>query len=91
MFDVEIPQAYAVVTEKGKLAGKLDGRPYTGGIWLGKGAHEFRREGGAGRMAIFLNDAYAKGFRPLFDAAEFIVKDVGTEPPGREGREPELQ
>jgi hypothetical protein len=89
-FDVVIPQSYAVVTETGRLAGELDRKPYTEPVWLAPGRHEFRRTGGSGRAAIFLADAHDKGFSPLFDADETIVKEQGTLPKGR-GNEPELQ
>jgi hypothetical protein len=59
-------------------------------VWLAPGRHEFRRTGGSGRAAIFLADAHDKGFSPLFDADETIVKEQGTLPKGR-GNEPELQ
>ena len=87
-FDVIIPQTYAVLTETGQLAGELDGKPYTGPVWLSPGSHEFRRTAGAGRVAIFLNDACIKGFRPLFDRSESIIREFGTPQPGRK---PELQ
>ncbi|MGA3170430.1 MAG: hypothetical protein ABSE62_05400, partial [Chthoniobacteraceae bacterium] len=86
-FEVAIPQTYAVVAEKGQLAGEMDGRPYTGAVWLKEGRHEFQRTAGEGRVAIFLNDAYAKGYSPLFDTAEEILKVFGTPEPGKKGAE----
>jgi hypothetical protein len=88
-FDVAIPQAYAVVAETGQAAGQLDGKPYTGPLWLSTGRHQFIRTAGSGRMAIILGDAYAKGFRPLYDTAENLTKDLATLPKGK--REMELQ
>src|SRR5271170_3451252 len=86
-FDVVIPQTYAVLTETGQLAGQLDGRPYTGAVWLKEGRHEFQRTAGGGRLAIFLNDAHVKGYSPLFDTAEQIFKVFGTPEPGKRGAE----
>ena len=87
-FDVVIPQSYAVVTESGRLAGELDGKPYTGPMWLSAGRHEFRRTAGGGRAAIFLGDASAKGFSPLFGVAEKLFREIGS-PERQTG--PELQ
>ena len=87
-FDVVIQQNYAVVTHSGQLAGELDGKPYTGPVWLAAGRHEFHRTEGRGRVAIFLNDAYVKGFAPQFDEAEKLQRDFGT-PAHKTG--PELQ
>ena len=77
-FDVAIPQTYAVVTESGSIAGTLDGKPYTGPLWLAAGRHEFARAGGGGRVAIFLNDAREKGFSPLFEVDDQLVKVLTT-------------
>ncbi len=82
-FDVVIPQTYVVLTETGQLAGELDGKPYTGPIWLAAGKHQFHRTSGGGRVAIFLNDAYAKGFTPLYNIAEEVAKTFGTAPEGK--------
>ena len=87
-FDVIIPQTYAVVTETGRLAGELDGKPYTAPVWLEAGKHEFHRTEGAGRTAIFLDDAYAKGYSPLWDATAQFSKEQQTL---EKGRKPELQ
>ncbi len=79
-FTVTIPQTYAVVSESGKVAGELDGRPYTAPIWLAAGSHEFHRTAGTGRVAIFWNGAYSKGFQPMFNAADKIARQEGTLP-----------
>jgi hypothetical protein len=83
LFDVIIPQAYAVVTKSGKAAGLLDGKPYTGPVWLAAGRHDFTRTGGGGPVAIFLGDACAKGYSPLWDEHETLVKNVGTATTGK--------
>jgi hypothetical protein len=88
-FDVTIPQTYAVVAESGEVAGELDGKPYAAPVWLAAGKHTFHRTAGAGRVAIFWNGAYAKGFLPMFDAADKIAKEEGTLPKGK--KEEELQ
>jgi hypothetical protein len=77
-FQVIIPQEYAVISETGRLEGELDGKPYRGPVWLAAGAHEFRRTSGGGRVAILLEDAYSKGFLPLYKTADEIAKDYGT-------------
>jgi len=77
-FEVVIPQTYAVITEAGKAAGELDGKPYTDPVWLTPGKHEFHRTGGSGRTAIFLGDAYKKGFSPMFDAADAHATKSGN-------------
>lgn len=77
-FNVAIPQTYAVVTESGKVAGDLDGKPYTTPVWLAAGSHQFHRAAGAGRVAIFWNGAYSKGYLPMFTAADKISKLEGT-------------
>jgi hypothetical protein len=82
-FDIVIPQTYAVVTESGQLAGELDGKPYTEAVWLSPGRHEFRRTSGSGRVAIMLNDAHSKGFSPLYDMEDLIVREIGTLPKGK--------
>jgi hypothetical protein len=86
-FTITIPQTYAVVTETGKVAGELDGSPYTGPIWLSAGKHEFHRTAGAGRLAVFWNGAYSKGFLPTFNAAEKIAKEEGTLQAGKKNVE----
>jgi hypothetical protein len=86
-FDVPIPQSFTIVTETGQLAGELDGRPYSGPVWLSQGRHEFQRTGGGGQVAIFLADAYTKGFRPLFDEEARLLKEVGTLSGKRNGPE----
>jgi hypothetical protein len=48
-------------------------------VWLARGRHEFRRTGGGGRTAIFLADASAKGFSPLFDESEKLATEFGTQ------------
>jgi hypothetical protein len=82
-FNVAIPQTYVVLTERGQVAGQLDGRPYTGPLWLAAGPHEFVRSAGSGRVAIFLADVYAKGYSPLYDVADQLVKSVGTPDPAK--------
>jgi len=82
-FDVVIPQTYVVLTEQGKAAGQLDGKPYTGPVSLAAGPHEFVRTAGGGRVAIFLADVYAKGYSPLYEVAEKLVKSVGTAETGK--------
>jgi hypothetical protein len=86
-FTITIPQTYAVVTETGEVAGELDGRPYTGPVWLAAGKHEFQRTGGGGRVAVFWNGAYSRGFRPLFNADDKIVKEEGTLQAGKKSAE----
>ncbi|HEX4085885.1 MAG TPA: hypothetical protein VHY22_13310 [Chthoniobacteraceae bacterium] len=90
-FDVVIPQQYAVTTESGTLAGELDGKPYTGPVWLAAGTHTFHRTSGNGRVAIFLADAAEKGFKPLYDLADELMKERGTFTPDKRNRAPELQ
>jgi len=90
-FNVVIPQTYAVVTEKGQLTGELDGKPYTAPVWLAAGNHQFHRTGGAGRAGIILKDPQGKGLPLLFDAMDLLVKNVGTLPPERQKKGPELQ
>lgn len=77
-FDVQVPQFYAVMTEAGTLTGQLDGKPYTGPVWLSAGSHEFLRTAGTGRVAIFQKDAYEKGFVPLFKPSDEVIHALGT-------------
>jgi hypothetical protein len=77
-FDVAIPQLYAVVTNAGQLEGELDGKGYAGAVWMAAGRHVFQRTAGTGRVAIFLSEAYNKGFLPLFDEDDKVIKEVGT-------------
>jgi hypothetical protein len=86
-FEIAIPQLYDVVGEQGGLAGLLDGKPYTGPVWLAAGKHEFRRTAGSGRVALLLDDAYQKGFRPQFDSDEDWVKQLVTLPAGKKNVE----
>jgi hypothetical protein len=86
-FDIVIPQMYAVVNETGKVAGELDGKPYTEPVWLGAGSHVFHRTEGGGRVDIFLKDAYSKGFSPLYDVDDKFVKELGTLPAGKKNVE----
>jgi hypothetical protein len=65
----------------------MDGKPYAGPVWLGAGKHVFQRTAGGGRVAIFLNDAYSKGFSPLFDLDDKLVKELGTLPAGKKNVE----
>jgi hypothetical protein len=82
-FNVVIPQTYAVLAKSGKTAGILDGKPYAGPVWLAAGRHEFVRTSGGGPVGIFLGDAYAKGFSPLWDEHETLLKEVGTAATGK--------
>jgi hypothetical protein len=87
-FEVVIPQTYAVVTENGRLAGMLDGKPYTQPVWLATGKHQFVRTSGGGRISIFLAEAYAKGYMPHYDIAAQVEKEFGTRPkPKKNGQE----
>jgi hypothetical protein len=90
-FEVAVPQQYAVVTESGQLAGSLDGKPYAGPAWLAAGPHQFSRTGGNGRVAIFLAQAFDKGFTPLYDLADELMKDRGTLRLNKRTGQPELQ
>jgi hypothetical protein len=90
-FDIAIPQAYAVMAETGPVSGELDGKPYTGPVWLAEGTHTFHRTGGAGRMGILFADAAAQGYPFLFDDYEKIYADVAVLPADRQKRGPELQ
>jgi hypothetical protein len=72
--DVSIPATYAIVSEAGGTQGTLDGGPYVGPVALAPGRHWFHRTSGSGRTAIFLADAVAAGYRPLFEEAETFLK-----------------
>jgi hypothetical protein len=82
-FNVTIPQTYVILTEKVAAAGVLDGKPYAGPVWLAAGRHVFARTGGSGRMAIFLADAYAKGFSPLYAESDVLAQSVGRAETGK--------
>ena len=71
-FDVIIPARYAIVSETGVTDGILDGKPYSTPVELDGGHHWFRRKSGGGWAAIFLADALAHGFHPLFDPSPRI-------------------
>jgi hypothetical protein len=86
-FYVTIPQTYAVTTESGTVEGELDGKPYTGPVWMGAGSHVFRRTGGSGRVGIILGDAHSKGYSPLYDAADHLEKDLGKLAKGKKKAE----
>lgn len=65
--DVAIPARYAIVSESGGTAGILDGHSYSAPVRLEPGRHWLRRTSGGGRAAIFLAEAFAHGFHPLFE------------------------
>jgi len=86
-FEITIPQTYAVVSETGNVEGTLDGKPYTGPTWLAAGKHEFDRTVGSGRVAVFWNGVYEKGFLPMFDSSEKLLKLEETQPKGKKKAE----
>jgi hypothetical protein len=88
-FAITIPQSYVVISEWGRAAGEMDGKPCAGAVWLAAGKHEFHRSGGSGRIAVFLADAYGKGFLPNFDDADRLASPAEGASAGR--NEPEAE
>jgi hypothetical protein len=67
-FDIAVPAWYAIVGERGGVAGLLDGRPYAGPRRLAAGRHEFRpapQATPAGRIAVLWARAARKGYSPF--------------------------
>ena len=73
-FAVAIPASYAVASEVGETAGKLDGVDYHNPVRLEAGLHHFERTMGSGRLAIIFDKAFAIRFRPLYDQSAQLIK-----------------
>ena len=66
MFDVMIPARYVVVGENGPVAGRLDGQPMTGAVFLKPGRYAFQPATPTGRLALFWAPALERGFSPFW-------------------------
>ncbi len=70
-FNIIIPTRYAIVAEKGKVTGLLDGKPYEGPRFLAAGRHIFKVTGGQGWqgwLALVWARALERGFKPIMRA-----------------------
>lgn len=63
--NVVIPARYAIVAEKGKVTGLLDGKPYNGPRFLAAGHHLFKARGGQGWLVLVWARALERGFKPI--------------------------
>lgn len=64
-FEIRVPQRYAVVPERGRATGLLDGVAYRGPRELTVGRHTYRPWSPEGRTAIIWADAVARGASPF--------------------------
>jgi hypothetical protein len=70
-FDVLVPNRYALVGERGAVAGWLDGVPYDGPRFLAAGPHRFRvRDAEPERVAFVWAQALERGFSPFAPGAQ---------------------
>jgi len=75
-FEVAIPARYALVADRGAVAGWLDDRPYDGPRFLEAGMHRFRaRDNSPQRLAFVWAQAPERGFSP-FSAGPEISSDA---------------
>ena len=66
VFDIAVPQRYALACEAGPIAGILDDTPVDGPRELAAGRHEFVQTGGpGGRLAIIWAQAIERGYSPF--------------------------
>lgn len=68
-FTLLMPAEYDLISERGKLAGTLDGTPYDAPRALEAGPHVFIPAEGGERMALIWSRAFARGFAPFKIAA----------------------
>lgn len=64
-FEIRVPQHYALVSERGPVAGSLDGTVYNGARVLDAGPHVFQGVPSEGRMDALWADAVARGATPF--------------------------
>ena len=71
-FALSVPSTYCLISERGKLAGVFDGKPYAGSppVELAAGPHEFQVGAGEGRLAIVWAPALERGFEPFKATSE---------------------
>jgi 4-amino-4-deoxy-L-arabinose transferase-like glycosyltransferase len=77
-FEVAVPAEYALVAERGAVAGILDGEPYAGPRFLDAGRHTLALSSGAGRVALIWARAVEKGFSPFAGARGTSGQGHGT-------------
>lgn len=63
-FDIAIPAAYAIVSDRGRATGLLDGTSYEGPRTLAAGHHEFLATDGAAHHVALWAPAVDRGFTP---------------------------
>lgn len=64
-FQTAIATRYALIADKIQAAGKLDGKPYQGPLFLAAGPHEFIPDQSEPKLACFWAQAWERGFNPF--------------------------
>ncbi|MDQ6623597.1 MAG: hypothetical protein M3Y86_08955 [Verrucomicrobiota bacterium] len=64
-FQIVIPASYAIISKSGPATGMLDGKPYSGAIFLEAGPHQFQGQFSEGRLAVVWARALELGFSPF--------------------------
>jgi len=67
-FHTDIQARYSIVSDKGKLAGKLDGAPLRDSQQIAAGDHLLELNSGAGNVALVWSQALERGFSPFAKA-----------------------
>jgi hypothetical protein len=69
-FEIAIPAYYQVVSSDGPVPGEIDGKSYSGRIYLDAGEHSFCYRD-TGDLAVVWSQAVERGFSPFHLAPEF--------------------
>ena len=77
-FRIEVPAEYGVVSEHGDFHGILDGTPYRGPRFLGKGVHTVVAFASSDQNAVIWQRAAALGFSPFITDRRCPVRDRET-------------
>ena len=64
-FHTDIPARYSIVSEQGKLTGRIDGAALTESQELAPGDHDLEVAGGTGEVAVVWTQALDRGFDPF--------------------------
>ena len=64
-FHTDIRGIYSIVSEEGKLAGTIDGKPLLDSEEIAPGDHRLTTDGGKGNIALIWTQALDRGFNPF--------------------------
>lgn len=78
-FEIKIVTTYAIVAREGAVSGKLDGKPYTGKVFLDAGPHEFVSDDPTKPLILMWAQALERGAKPNFSPDSKAGKKIETD------------